>query len=129
MKKKTLKNWSREKDKRRGLKPQPIRALVVGIPNVGKSTFINKMSKRKAANVGNMPGVTKAQQWIKIKNDFESKKSVNDIDIFASVSHIVNHIQYGYSGTLPTKYKSSLEDIESISDEMLKKIAFISEQM
>ena len=60
-----------EKDKRRGLKPQPIRALVVGIPNVGKSTFINKLSKRKAANVGNMPGVTKAQQWIKIKNDFE----------------------------------------------------------
>lgn len=60
-----------ERDKRRGLKPQPIRALVVGIPNVGKSTFINKLSKRKAANVGNMPGVTKAQQWIKIKNDFE----------------------------------------------------------
>jgi len=60
-----------EKDKRRGLKPQPIRALVVGIPNVGKSTFIKKMSKRKAANVGNMPGVTKTQQWIKIKNDFE----------------------------------------------------------
>ena len=60
-----------EKDKRRGLKPQPIRALVVGIPNVGKSTFINKLSKRKAANVGNMPGVTKAQQWIKIKNDYE----------------------------------------------------------
>lgn len=60
-----------EKDKRRGLKPQPIRALVVGIPNVGKSTFINKLSKRKATNVGNMPGVTKAQQWIKIKNDFE----------------------------------------------------------
>ena len=60
-----------EKDKRRGLKPQPIRALVVGIPNVGKSTFINKLSKRKAANVGIMPGVTKAQQWIKIKNDFE----------------------------------------------------------
>ena len=60
-----------EKDKKRGLKPQPIRALVVGIPNVGKSTFINKLSKRKAANVGNMPGVTKAQQWIKIKNDFE----------------------------------------------------------
>ena len=60
-----------EKDKRRGLKPQPIRTLVVCIPNVGKSTFINKLCKRKAANVGNMPGVTKAQQWIKIKNDFE----------------------------------------------------------
>ncbi|BCC45901.1 AAA family ATPase [Bacillus cereus] len=60
----------------------------------------------------------------KIKTDFESKKSVNDIDIFDSVSHIVNHIQYGYSGTLPTKYKSSLEDIDSISQEMLQKIAF-----
>ena len=44
---------------------------IVGRSNVGKSTFINKLSKRKAANVGNMPGVTKAQQWIKIKNDFE----------------------------------------------------------
>lgn len=66
---------------------------------------------------------------LKIKTDFESKKSVNDIDIFDSVSHIVNHIQYGYSGTLPTKYKSSLEDIESISHEMLKKIAFTLESV
>ncbi|MCZ2259964.1 ParA family protein [Sporosarcina sp. G11-34] len=66
---------------------------------------------------------------MKIKTDFESKKSVNDIDIFDSVSHIVNHIQYGYSGTLPTKYKSSLEDIESISHEMLSKIAFTLESV
>ena len=66
---------------------------------------------------------------LKIKTDFESKKSVNDIDIFDSVSHIVNHIQYGYSGTLPTKYKSSLEDIESISQEMLQKIAFALESV
>lgn len=60
----------------------------------------------------------------KIKMDFESKKSVNDIDIFNSVSHVVNHIQYGYSGTLPTKYKSSLEDIEAICEEMLEKIEY-----
>ncbi|GAB1793941.1 ParA family protein [Priestia megaterium] len=66
---------------------------------------------------------------LRIKTDFESKKSVNDIDIFDSVSHIVNHIQYGYSGTLPTKYKSSLEDIESISQEMLNKIAFTLESV
>jgi chromosome partitioning protein len=66
--------------------------------------------------------LNKKQQ--KIKTDFESKKSVNDIDIFDSVSHIVNHIQYGYSGTLPTKYKSSLEDIESICEEMLGKIQY-----
>ena len=49
----------REKEAARGLKPKPIRALVAGIPNVGKSTFINKIAKRKAAAVGNKPGVTK----------------------------------------------------------------------
>lgn len=58
----------------------------------------------------------------KIKDDFESKRSVNTLDIFDSVSHVVNHIQYGYSGTLPTRYKSSLEDIQAISLEMLAKI-------
>ncbi|MGY0213417.1 ParA family protein [Bacillus cereus] len=59
----------------------------------------------------------------KIKDDFESKKSVNTLDIFDSVSHVVNHIQYGYSGTLPTRYKSSLEDIAAISVEMMGKVA------
>ena len=58
----------------------------------------------------------------KIKDDFETKKTVNDLDIFDAVSHIVNHIQYGYSGTLPTRYKSSLEDIEAITFEMKEKI-------
>ncbi|WP_440114834.1 ParA family protein [Paenibacillus sp. QZ-Y1] len=58
----------------------------------------------------------------KIKEDFESKKSVHSLDIFDSVSHVVNHIQYGYSGTLPTRYKSSLEDIEAIATEMIGKI-------
>ena len=61
----------REKDEVRGLKPRAIRALVVGIPNVGKSTFINKMAKRKSAKTGDKAGVTKALQWIKIDNDFE----------------------------------------------------------
>ena len=60
-----------ERDKRRGLKNSIIRALVVGIPNVGKSSFINKIAKRKATIVGNKPGVTKAQQWIKVRDDFE----------------------------------------------------------
>lgn len=60
-----------EKDKRRGIKNTIIRALVVGIPNVGKSSFINKIAKRKATIVGNKPGVTKSQQWIKVRDDFE----------------------------------------------------------
>lgn len=55
----------------KGMKPQPVRAMIIGIPNVGKSTLINKMSGRKAASVQNKPGHTKSQQWIKVSNQFE----------------------------------------------------------
>lgn len=57
-----------------------------------------------------------------IRTSFESKKAVNDIDIFSASTSIVNHIQCGKSGTLPTKYKQSREDIEAISLELLDKI-------
>lgn len=60
-----------QKEQAKGLKPRPIRALVVGIPNVGKSTLINRLAKRKAAITGDRPGVTKAQQIIKVSKDFE----------------------------------------------------------
>ena len=55
----------------KGMKPQPVRAMIIGIPNVGKSTLINKMSGRHAASVQNKPGHTKSQQWIKVSNQFE----------------------------------------------------------
>ncbi len=60
-----------EKEIKRGLKPSPVRAMIIGIPNVGKSTLINKVANRKAASVQNKPGHTKAQQWIKVNKDFE----------------------------------------------------------
>ena len=60
-----------EKEKARGLKPRAMRAMVLGIPNVGKSTFINRLAKRKATVTGNKPGVTKAQQIIRVAKDFE----------------------------------------------------------
>lgn len=60
-----------EKESKKGMKPQPIRAMIIGIPNVGKSTFINKVSKRHATSVANKPGHTKSQQWIKVSNKFE----------------------------------------------------------
>lgn len=55
----------------KGMKPQPIRAMIIGIPNVGKSTLINKLAKRNAASVQNKPGHTKSQQWIKVSDKFE----------------------------------------------------------
>ncbi len=61
----------REKQLAKGMKKQPIRAMIIGIPNVGKSTLINKLAKRKAAGVENKPGFTKAQQWIKVSDNFE----------------------------------------------------------
>lgn len=60
-----------ERDKKRGIINRPIRAMVVGIPNVGKSTFINKLVGKASAKTGNRPGVTKGKQWIKLKKDIE----------------------------------------------------------
>lgn len=57
--------------KKRGLAHKTIRALVIGIPNVGKSSFINKLANRSIAKTGGNPGVTKHKQWIKINKDFE----------------------------------------------------------
>lgn len=60
-----------ERDLKRGIKNRPVRAMVVGIPNVGKSTFINSFAGRASAKTGNKPGVTKGTQWIKIDNQLE----------------------------------------------------------
>lgn len=60
-----------EKQKCRGIKPRALRAMVCGIPNVGKSTMINTLAKRKAAKTADKPGVTKSLQWIKLDKDLE----------------------------------------------------------
>ena len=60
-----------EKQKRRGIRPRALRAMVCGIPNVGKSTMINTLAKRKAAQTADRPGVTRALQWIKLDKGLE----------------------------------------------------------
>ncbi|MDQ0253733.1 ribosome biogenesis GTPase A [Evansella vedderi] len=60
-----------EKMKRKGMNPRAVRALILGIPNVGKSTIINRLAKKKIAKIGDKPGVTKAQQWIKVGQEME----------------------------------------------------------
>lgn len=60
-----------ERNKRKGILNRPIRAMVVGIPNVGKSTFINAYAGRAATKTGNKPGVTKGKQWIRLSKTLE----------------------------------------------------------
>ena len=60
-----------ERDRQRGIKNRPVRAMVVGIPNVGKSTFINSLAGKAATKTGNKPGVTKGKQWIRLNKDVE----------------------------------------------------------
>lgn len=60
-----------ERDRKRGIKNRPVRAMVVGIPNVGKSTFINTYARKAAAKTGNKPGVTKGKQWIRLSSTLE----------------------------------------------------------
>jgi len=129
----------------KGMKPQPIRAMIIGIPNVGKSTLINKMSGRRAASVENKPGHTKAQQWIKVSNQFElldtpgilppsyedSKKAINlalvgsinaeilPNDELASIAF--NHIKENYKNNLLTRFP--FLDLNKDMDSCFKKIA------
>ena len=73
------------KEREKGLKPRAIRAMIVGIPNVGKSTLINKLANRAIAKTGNTPGVTKQQQWIKIG---KSLQLLDTPGILLSLIHI-----------------------------------------
>lgn len=60
-----------ERDRKRGILNRPVRAMVVGIPNVGKSTFINALAGKACAKTGNKPGVTKGKQWIRLNRNVE----------------------------------------------------------
>ena len=64
-------NSMNAKRKEKGLKPRKVRILILGVPNVGKSTLINRLVKKKATNVGNKPGITKNLEWIRINKDLE----------------------------------------------------------
>lgn len=60
-----------ERDRRRGIQNRPVRAMVAGVPNVGKSTFINSFAQKACTKTGNKPGVTKGKQWIRLHKGLE----------------------------------------------------------
>lgn len=123
----------RERQAEKGIKRQAIRCMVVGIPNVGKSTFINILVGRKSAKTGDKPGVTRGSQWIRLENDIElldtpgilwpkfddeqiglrlaASGAIND-DVFSLddvAYYLIGFLQENYPHVLTERYKLSSE--------------------
>ena len=133
-----------ERDRRRGIKNRPIRAMVAGIPNVGKSTFINTFAGKACAKTGNRPGVTKGKQWIRLNKNvelldtpgilwpkFEDQQvgirlacvgSIKDdiLNMEELALWLIEHLRTNYSGFLEKRYGISEE---GTAVEILGKIA------
>lgn len=136
-----------ERDRKRGILNRPVRAMVVGIPNVGKSTFINSFAGRACTKTGNKPGVTKGKQWIRLNKSlelldtpgilwpkFEDQQvglrlamigSINDeiIHLDELAYDLIHFLTKEYTGLLKNRYQIS--SVEGKDDyEILKEICF-----
>lgn len=128
-----------ERDKKRGIVNRPIRAMIAGIPNVGKSTFINTFAGKACAKTGNKPGVTKGKQWIKINKNvelldtpgilwpkFEDKQvgvnlayigSINDniVNLTDLSLELIKYLNKNYCNVLESRYTiDSNQDVVSV---------------
>ncbi|MBO0476857.1 ribosome biogenesis GTPase YlqF [Vagococcus sp. DIV0080] len=135
-----------DRQRERGIKPRAIRAMCIGIPNVGKSTLLNRLSKRNMAKTGNMPGVTKGQQWLKTGKDLElldtpgilwpkfedqeiGKKLALTGAIKDTLLHMDDLVLFGlgyfkenYSEQLQARYNLTLEEMEGTPVDILLRI-------
>ena len=124
-----------ERDRKRGIVNRPVRAMVVGIPNVGKSTFINSFAGKACAKTGNKPGVTKGKQWIRLNKNvelldtpgilwpkFDNEKIANDLAFIGSINDqilnltelslkFIESVKNDYAGIFTSRY-----DIEETDD-------------
>ena len=125
------------KNNKKGIINRPVRAMVVGIPNVGKSTFINSFAGKSCAKTGNKPGVTKGKQWIKLNKDVELLDtpgilwpkfddemvgtnlayigSINDqiINMTELALELINFLQMRYPGRLAERYGENIDSSEA----------------
>ena len=130
-----------ERDKKRGIVGRPIRAMVAGIPNVGKSTFINKLAGKASAKTGNKPGVTKGKQWISLGKNmqlldtpgilwpkFEDEEvglhlaligSMNDenLDTTELACELIKILKEAYPNAIMEKYNISEEQIAELLED------------
>ena len=124
-----------ERDRKRGIINRPVRAMIVGIPNVGKSTFINSFAGKACAKTGNKPGVTKGKQWIRHNKTvelldtpgilwpkFDNEKIANDLAFIGSINDqilnltelslkFIESVKNDYAGIFTSRY-----DIEEKDD-------------
>ena len=103
-----------ERDRRRGILNRPVRAMVVGIPNVGKSTFINSFAGRACAKTGNKPGVTKGAQWVRLN------KQVELLDTPGILWPKFEDPQVGLRLALIGSVKDEILNVEDLSLELLR---------
>ena len=140
-----------ERDRKRGIINRPVRAMVVGIPNVGKSTFINSFAGKACTKTGNKPGVTKGKQWIRLNKGlelldtpgilwprFEDQQTGMRLAFIGSINDEILHIdelaldligflQHNYPGVLEKRYEQEEcdmpeSDLQTDTLGMLKRI-------
>lgn len=123
-----------ERDKKRGILNRPVRAMVVGIPNVGKSTFINALAGKACTKTGNKPGVTKGKQWIRLNKNlelldtpgilwpkFEDQKVGERLAMIGSIKDellhadelavaLLSYLQKEYPQTIKERYQINIEE-------------------
>ncbi len=129
------------RDRAKGIQNRPVRAMIVGIPNVGKSTFINSFAKKSVAKTGNKPGVTKGKQWIRLNKDvelldtpgilwpkFEDQEvgkrvgwigSINDEILVPTemALDLINYLLENYPNLLKERYNFELQSVDTSVDD------------